>query len=418
MRGKSGTLVAMSKRSLLPILASLSVLAFLVYQIPSVHTRLAWRFEILTTYLHGLFYPARPVPTAVVPETPWRLATLTPTTVAPLPVTGPSSTPAPTARPLPAQVSLPVPAHEQQTMNNCGPATLTMALRMYGWNGTQKDIAQVIKPVDADRNVNPEEMRYYILNYAGWLRAEYRVGGDLFLLKRLLAAGYAPIIEETFIFDSPYWPNDDLWAAHYLLLTGYDDTAQTFTAQDSYHGPNQQIAYSTVLKNWTPFNYVYMLIYLPEQESEIRALLGSDWDEAGNRQKALTLSEAATVKNPQDAYAWFNLGTNLVYFERYGEAAQAYDKARALGLPQRMFRYQFGPFIAYFHSYRMDDLMTLTTYALQRTPNSEEALLWKGWGLYRQGDTAGALAAWQKALRERPGYPDAQYAIDFVKSQP
>ncbi len=409
----------MSKRKKLLILASLLLLALLAYQIPFVHNRLAWRFEILTTYLRGLIYPVQPVPTAAVTaEAPSVLVTATPAnTAAPAP-SGPSPTPVPTTPPLPPQVSLPAPAHEQQTMNNCGPATLAMALRMYGWNGTQHDIAAVIKPVDADRNVNPEEMRYYVLNRAGWLRAEYRVGGDLLLLKRLLAAGYAPIIEETFIFDSPYWPNDDLWAAHYLLLTGYDESTQTFTVQDSYHGPDLQVAYETVLKNWAPFNYVYMLIYLPEQESELRTLLGSDWDEAGNRQKALSLSEAATVKNPQDAFAWFNLGTNLVYFERYAEAAQAYDQARALGLPQRMFRYQFGPFIAYFHAYRTDDLVTLTNYALQRTPNSEEALLWKGWALYRQGDTAGALAAWQKALRERPGYLDAQYAIDFAKSQP
>jgi hypothetical protein len=38
---------------------------------------------------------------------------------------------------------------------------------------------------------------------------------------------------------------------------------------------------------------------------------------------------------------------------RYEEAALAYDKAREIGLPLRMFRYQFGPFLAYFHSCEM-----------------------------------------------------------------
>ena len=51
----------------------------------------------------------------------------------------------------------------------------------------------------------------------------------------------------------------------------------------------------------------------------------------------------------------------------------SYDQARKLGLPQRMLRYQFGPFMAYFHTQRNDDLMTLTEYALKITPNSEEA---------------------------------------------
>lgn len=108
----------------------------------------------------------------------------------------------------------------------------------------------------------------------------------------------------------------------------------------------------------------------------------------------------------------------MVYFERNAEAARAYDTARNLGLPQRMLRYQFGPFIAYFHAGRIDDLLTLTEYALQRTPNSEEALLWHGWALYRQGDTSGAVANWRKALHERPGYQDALYALDFVGQHP
>jgi len=258
-------------------------------------------------------------------------------------------------------------------------------------------------------------MAYWVRNFAGWLRAEYRVNGNLALLKRLLAAGFPVIIEEVFTFDDPFWPNDDLWAAHYLLLTGYDDPSRTFTVQDSFHGANLTISYEKLDANWEPFNRVYMLIYLPEQESRLRELLGADWDPARNRQNALAASEAAAASHPGNAFAWFNLGTNLVALERYTEAAQAYDSARQIGLPQRMLRYQFGPFLAYFHAFRTEDLLTLADYALQRTPNSEEALLWKGWGLYRQGDTGGAVALWQKALEERPGYPDAQYALDFVR---
>ncbi len=48
------------------------------------------------------------------------------------------------------------------------------------------------------------------------------------------------------------------------------------------------------------------------------------------------------------------------------------------GLPQRMLRYQFGPFLAYFNALRTEDLLALTDYALDRTANSEEALLWRG----------------------------------------
>ena len=58
--------------------------------------------------------------------------------------------------------------------------------------------------------------------------------------------------------------------------------------------------------------------------------------------------------------------------------------------------------------------MILVDYALDRTPNSEEALLWKGWGLYRTGNKQGALDSFQAALNAQPGYEDAIYAINYV----
>lgn len=64
-----------------------------------------------------------------------------------------------------------------------------MALHIYGWEGNQKDISDLIKPVTGDRNVNPEELRYYVRTQAGWLNLEYRVGGSIDQLKRLIAAG-------------------------------------------------------------------------------------------------------------------------------------------------------------------------------------------------------------------------------------
>jgi tetratricopeptide (TPR) repeat protein len=314
--------------------------------------------------------------------------------------------------------ALPAPAWEKQSMNNCGPATLAMALRFYGWEGDQEDISEVVKPIPEDRNVNPEELAYWVRTRAGWLNAEYRVNGTLDLLKTLIAAGFPVIIEESFRFEEPFWPNDDLWAAHYLLLTAYDDAAQTFTGQDSFHGADQVVSYLKLDEDWRIFNRVYLLVYLPAQEAELRALLGPDWDPDTNRQRALERTRMETQQDPQDAFAWFAWGNNLVYFEEYEQAAQAYDRARQIGLPQRMLRYQFGPFFAYFHAFRTEDLLALTKYALARTPNSEEALLWQGWGQYREGDTPGAVNSWRAALQARPGYEDALYALNFVGATP
>ncbi|MGE5776241.1 MAG: C39 family peptidase, partial [Chloroflexota bacterium] len=413
----------MSKRNILIVAAVLVLAGVAILQIPAIKNRLAWRYEVAKTYTRNVLNPVGEVPTAIPnptgttsPVTPTAPATTTPAGIflaTAVPVT-------PTFAPPPPQASLASPPYEKQTANNCGPAALSMMLHMFNWTGSQKDISDVIKPVNGDRNVNPEELTFWLRNYAGWLRMEYRVGGDLDTLKRLLAAGYPMIVEGTTSLnpDDTGWPDDDLWAAHYLLLTGYDDATQVFTAQDAYHGPDKKIPYEQLVSEWKPFNYLYLVVYLPDQESEIKTLLGTNWDADVNRQNALAVAEAATVTDPNDAFAWFNLGSNLVYFERWDEANAAYDKARELKLPQRMFRYQFGPFLANFHGHRNQDLLALTDYALQRTEMSEETWLWHGWALYREGDTNGAIENWRKALSVHPGYEDALYALNYVGAAP
>ncbi len=403
------------KKNFLGIFA-LIIVWIVFLQLPPIKSRLSWQIEVAKTYLRGVINLVEAVPTAQPVNIPISLSTPTIEATQVIDATPDiEATATLTPQPLPTRVTLPAPAYELQDMNNCGPASLTMALRYYGWDGDQFDVSDIIKPIPQDRNVNPEEMIYYVRNYAGWLRAEYRVNGNLLLLKKLISAGYPVLIEETFHFDEPYYPNDDLWAAHYMLLTAYDDEDGAFTGQDSYHGANQRIPYETLEEDWRPFNHVYLLIYLPDDEDEVALLLGDDWDEESNRLNALQVSQRATVENPESAFAWFNLGSNLLYFERYAESANAYDQARSLGLPQRMMRYQFGPFIASFQDHRTEDLLALTKYALQRTPNSEEALLWRGWGLYQQGDYEGAIAHWERALKHRPNYFDAEYALDFAR---
>ncbi len=412
----------MSKRirNILIALAGFILLAFLTYQIPYIKSIVDWRTEKFTIYFKNTINPIGPVPTALpfTPQPVTSTAATTPTSTLVVDLT-PSITPTATFAPLPAQASIKSPEFEQQTPNNCGPATLSMMLHIYGWEGNQKDISDLVKPIVGDRNVNPEELRYYVRTQAGWLNMEYRVGGNIEQLKRLIAANYSVMVESVTSLDpnDALGPTDDLWAAHYLLVTGYDDSTQEFTIQDSYHGPDLKISYSKLQEQWHAFNNLYIVIYyFPQSEEEIKSLLGSDWNADTDRQNALDASQAATVTNPDDAFAWFNVGSNLVYFDRYEEAALAYDKARKIGLPLRMFRYQFGPFLAYFHANRNDDLLALTDYARSVTDMSEEAWLWYGFGLYRNGDNEGARKAWLKAGSINPNFYEdqAQKALDLI----
>lgn len=406
---------------ILLVLLGLAIFSILIYQLPPVKQRLSWRLEYALIYVQRIFDPVNVQPAAPqqnkTPDPILHVATFTPTpglppTTTPTPVMSPTPTLTPT--PIPGAFSLTPGQHEAEDLNACGPATLAMYLRYYGWSGDQYTISEIVKPIRADRNVNVEELIYYSRNYTGWLNTEYRVGGDLQTLKKLIAAGIPVMIEQGFLLEKGFWPDDDRWAGHYILVTAYDDALGYFTAQDSERGPNQMISYSTFKRDWQAFNYVYILLYPPDQQSTVESILGNNMDADTNRQNALDLAQAETVADPNDAFAWFNLGTNLVYFDRYQEAVGAFDRARAIGLPQRFLRYQFGPYMAYFNMLRTDDLLALTDYALKVTPNSEEALLWRGWALFRQGHTEEARQEFNKALEAHPGYNDALYALDYL----
>jgi len=413
----------MRKSYFVILIPGLLLFVALLYQIPAINDRFSWRVDFALAYFRRVVDPVEALPTAIpktsIVEKPSVTTTVQPkNTLIDTPGVTATALLLPTSTALPSAVSLPAPEWEKQDINNCGPASLAMYLRFYGWEGNQTDITELLKPYREDRNVNVEELVYYVRTRAGWLNAEYRVGGDLELMKEFITVGIPVMIEESFYFEEPYWINDDLWAAHYNLITGYDDIAQVFTGQDSFHGADRRIPYRELDEYWQSFNRVYVLIFRPDQDDIVKAILGENWDVDRNRQNALDIAMQETRDEPGNAYAWFNLGSNLTYFERYIEATEAFDIAREIGLPQRMLRYQFSPFIAYFHTGQMDDLITLTEYALEITPNSEEAWLWHGWAMYRSGDSQQAQQDFERAYQENPKYQDAIYALEFVRSNP
>jgi hypothetical protein len=398
------------------------VLLLLVYQIPPVKFNLEWRLDLFSGIVRGWIRPEEtlPIPASASIRSIQPLALPTRTADSPAPAgTEIAPTPAPSPTALPGFVSLTSPTWEKQDWNNCGPATLALGLRFHGWEGDQFVISDLLKPGRGDKNVNIEELVFYVRTQAGWLNADFRVGGTIERLKSFIAAGFPVIVEKGFILGEG--DGGGGWAGHYLLLTGYDDAQQTFTVQDTNPGtggPDRIISYMDLDEGWREFNRVYMYIYLPQDESRIRSILGNDADLDSNRSAAIETAQAEIESDPQDPYSWFNLGTNLVYFERYGEASQAFDNALALGLPWRFTRYQFGPYIAYFNQGRFQDVVDLADATLFRTSKAEESLLWRGWASYRIGDLNSAILDWREALEYNPNYQDALYALDFVGSAP
>src|SRR3972149_1534706 len=177
--------------------AATALAGWLIYQLPPGKYRLEWLLDAASGIVLGWLHPGDTVPTPAGAAAQAVEASLTPMmTPTSTPTAAQSSTPAPTTTSLPGAVRLPPPAWEKQDWNNCGPATLSLGLRYYGWEGDQFDISDLLKPDRGDKNVNVEELVYFVRTRAGWLSAAYRVGGSLDLLRRLIAAGYPVIVEK------------------------------------------------------------------------------------------------------------------------------------------------------------------------------------------------------------------------------
>ena len=347
---------------------------------------------------------------------PTGASTATPTLPGSTPTPQPSPTATTTPTPLPAQALLTGIRHEYQKFNNCGPANLSMALSYWGWPGDQRDTAAFLRPGEYDKNVNPAEMVAFVAETTD-LAALARVGGDLQTLKRFIAAGFPVVIEKG------YDPPHDDWMGHYLTLNGYDDAQGLFTAQDSLIMPDFPLPYDLVEQRWRDFNYVYLVIYPPGREAEVLSLLGPQASQRSNYEYAAQLAsqETATLTGRDQYFAWFNLGNNRVALEDYAGAAEAYDNAFAVypaipeeERPWRAMWYLDGPYAAYYHTGRYQDVINLannTFFALGEY-TLEESFYWRGLAKEALEDLNGAIFDLRKAVELNPNYAPPRDELD------
>ena len=409
--------------------------AFAIYNLPPVQDRVGWRVaELMARFKYALSPPQEVV---FVPQQAAKLSTKT------IPATSPTSnpvlnnaitstpsatpsalsTPTKTLTPIPESIKLTGFKHEYQTWNNCGPATLGMALSFWGWQGDQRPIAAFTKPNPRDKNVMPYELTAFVEEKTS-LSALSRVGGDIELIKRLIASGFPVIIEKGF-----EGPDFEGWMGHYELATGYSDAKQQFTLQDSYYGPNQVMEYKKFDSYWRAFNFTYIVVFPKERAKEVETILGPNVDEEYNyryaAQKASNDIYALTGRD--QFFAWFNRGTNLVRLQDYAGAAAAYDEAFALyptirekERPWRMMWYQTGPYWAYYYTARYQDVIDLATKTLDAMsePVLEESYYWRALAREALGDSQEANKDLRSSLEYHPGFEPSLTQLEQLGENP
>ena len=317
---------------------------------------------------------------------------------------------------LPASARLNGIRHVYQTWNNCGGANLTMALSYFGWTADQ-DVARAwLKPDEEDKNVSPSEMAAFVNTQTNLdVRALWRYGGTLELVKGAIAKGFPIIIEAGFDVD------DLDWMGHYETVAAYDDASQTFWVYDSYlglgeDGTGETHSYADLDYWWRHFNRAYVLLYPPDREEEVRELLGDYVDPVYAADQALSTARLEAQANQTDGWAWFNAGMSSVKLSHYHDAAIYFDEAFRVGMPYRAMWYNFGPYEAYYRIGRYGDVLQLADNTDATTTYVEETNYWRGLALAALGRFDEAIVELDKAITFNPNFAAAQDAKASIQA--
>ncbi len=409
---------------IISIFLLLAVLFAIVMIIPSLRARVLYQAEQLWIRLdyklnppeENLFTPATQSSEDMhLTQTAQSIlaATLTPTITPDLVL--PTQTPTLTPTPIPEQVSLIGVKYQTQKgfFNFCAPANLTMALSFWGWQGDVNEVGAFLKPYNEDKNVMPYEIANYVEEKTD-LAIITRYGGTLELLKKLLAAGYPVLIEKgTFSRDIT---GKISWMGHYNVLTGYDDAAQIFIVQDSLLSADYKISYDFLLSEWRGFNYIFQVIFPPNQQERVKSILGEYSDEMTSYQIAARIAsdEAVSLSGNDQFHAWFNRGTSLQLLQDYIGSAAAYDQAFQLlpilekdTRPWRIMWYETGPYFSYYFTGRYQDLVNLATTTIDAAtqPYFEESFYWRALGYAALGNLDAAREDFCTSLKYHPDFP-------------
>lgn len=225
--------------------------------------------------------------------------------------------------PLPARADVGPMRHLWQTLNNCGPAAVVMALSTFGIEADQEVARLALRGPDVRRGMGPGPVDPWVNERYG-LRSISRVNGTVELMKRLVANGFAPMVT--------HWMQDPTISriAHWRTVRGYDDAVAAFYVNDPMLGANVPLSYEWFNANWQPFSYRWMVLYEPKDQGRVQQLIGPDWTESGMRDRFYARAKADAYAQDTSA-AWLTYGEAAYQDGWFAEAVAAFDRGMQLG---------------------------------------------------------------------------------------
>ncbi|MDB5056964.1 MAG: hypothetical protein JWO59_436, partial [Chloroflexi bacterium] len=225
-----------------------------------------------------------------------------------------------------------------ETWNNCGPASLSMALSYFGINQSQAVLGQVLRPYqnqqgdNDDKDVTFEELATEARKFG--LLAYFRPNGNIQLLKKFIAIGLQVMVETTM------GKHDDI--GHYRVVKGYSNVDGTITQDDSMQGHNVTFSYADLDYMWKKYNYEYLVLVPKSKQHLAEDILGTNMSTKSAWQATATMDRAMLAANPADVDSRFNLSVALYYLGQYRESVAQFERVKNL-LPFRTLWYQIEP---------------------------------------------------------------------------
>lgn len=252
-------------------------------------------------------------------------------------------------------------SHAFQTFNNCGPASLSMALSLYDIVVSQQELGNELRPYqnaagdNDDKSVTLEELAEKARDYN--LVPYHRSNGDMDKIKSFIAQGF-PVITRTLLTEG----ND---IGHYRVVTGYNNNERYIVQNDSLQGRDLQYSYDNFLALWKPYGYEY-LVLVPEDKIEIaETILGDERDARVAWQNSVERLKGEIQSNPNDAQLKFSLAVAYYHTGEYEKTIQEFEAVESR-LPFRTLWYQIEPLLAYQKLERYDELLPRIQAILDR----------------------------------------------------
>jgi predicted double-glycine peptidase len=216
-----------------------------------------------------------------------------------------------------------------QTLNNCGPASVSSVLSYWRIYRTQAETAAFVRADNSIWGMSPTGLSAYARTLG--LRALVGFGGTERLVKALISNGFPVIV-------SQYVSSYDQ-TRHYRPIYAYDDRTQSFVSADPYLGAGHIISYAEFNAIWADTDYRFQIIYPPSRQAQLEAVLASagwsrtrTYGQAASWQQSLMRSpDLQTPGTWLWANGYIDLAWDQAQLGRYAAAEASLNTASRLG---------------------------------------------------------------------------------------